>query len=400
MFNVAKKASSNRLSVFLLSIALASGLFAVGCGNDLNEEKNDNNPTENSNNNNNTPDDVEEGKTYPNITHKKSADGVTTTTVNSTSLDKWIYLQLSTSDETTVSDPKTANNWDLAFQRFSLLVNGGVSGASSVEIAHLNGAKFEDIKQAPAADYRTDVEGITDERGQNPGLAFLADDTWYNYDGATHLLSVRDRVYVIHATTGEYFKVQFLDYYDLAGTGGFVQFKWQKIDAPEGTETPVDPVDPVDPEVPTFQILTNTIDATSADTFVYVDVATNAEVVVADPATSAGWELAFQKTTVVVNGGVSGVGNVAIAHVDGVDFADVTEESATDFRTDETAAGAAFKADSNWYAYDMTTHTLSVRDRVYLVKNAGGNLFKVQLVSYYGQDNIAGHITLKSQQLK
>lgn len=381
MFNVTKKVTSRRFSLLLLFITLACSLFAVGCGNDLNEGKNDNNSTPGLNNKNNTD------KTYPNITHQKSTEGFTTTTVNSTSLDKWIYLKLSTGEQTTVSNPATDTNWDLAFQRFSILVNGGVSGPSNVEIAHLDNVNFKDITQAPVTDYRTDIEGIKDEQGQNPGLAFLAEDTWYDYDGAKHVLNIRDRVYIIHASTGKYFKLQFLDYYDQAGTGGFVKFNWQEIDAPNS-------------EASDFALLTNTIDVTSEDEFVYLDVATNAEVVVADPTTSEGWDLAFQKTTIHVNGGVSGIGNVAIAHVDGVPFKDVNEESATDFRTDQDTAGDAFKADNNWYSYDMTTHTLSVRDRVYLVQNTSGDLFKIQLESYYDENNTAGHITVKSQQLK
>ncbi len=389
MSNVTKSVTSHRFSLLLLIIALACGLFAVGCGNDLNEGKNENNPSQNPNNDENS----ENNDTYPNISHKKSADGYTTTTVNSSAADKWIYLQLSTGAETTVGDPPTATNWDLAFQRFSILVNGGVSGPSTVEISHLDNVPFQDITHAPAVAYRTDIEGVTDEQGQNPGLAFLAEDTWYDYDGMKHVLNIRDRVYIIHASTGEYYKLQFLDYYDKAGTGGFVQFNWQEIDAPEGTE-----------EDSKFPVLTNTIDVTNKEAVVYVDVATNAEVVVAAPETSDGWDISFQDHVVTVNGGVSGIGNVEIAHVDDVPFQDVNNESATNFRSDTDEAGAAFKVDGNWYTYDRTTHIMTPRNRVYLVKNTAGDLFKVQLVGYYENDEVklenGGHITIKTQKIK
>lgn len=401
MLNQIKK-SSSRSMFLLLSITLACGLFAAGCANDLDDSDKGNNSANNTSVNNSqpepdasTPDDSgNTEETYANVVHEKSAEGWTHTTIDSSDAEKWIYLQLSTGAQTDVSDPATATNWDLAFRRFSILVNGGVSGPSNVEIAHVEGVSFESITQVPAdTEFRTDVEGEPDERGQNPGLAFQIDETWYDYNGATHELTPRDRIYFIHASSGEYYKLQFLDYYDQAGTSGFVQFKWQEIDAPEDTETPEEPE--------AFPVLTSTFDASSAEEFIYVHLKTNEEVAVEDAAASEDWDIAFQKTTSLVNGGVSGPGNVAIAHVDEVDFDEVTKDSADNFRTDEEAAGEAFKADSNWYAYDMTTHTLSPRDRVYIVQSASGEFFKLQFLSYYNdaEPPAAGHITIKTQQL-
>jgi hypothetical protein len=113
--------------------------------------------------------------------------------------------------------------WDLGFLRFNV--------ATHVEVAVLEGVRFEDVAQAPADGYVVDAsDPETAMQETMPGYAF---DLWYDYDPTTHALSARDDVvYVVHTPEGNYFKVQMLDYYDEAGTSGYVSLRWAPVPAP------------------------------------------------------------------------------------------------------------------------------------------------------------------------
>ncbi len=79
--------------------------------------------------------------------------------------------------------------------------------------------------------YLSDAEDSEDE-GEDPDFAFLAPEPWYDYDQETHILTPKDQVYIVQSVSGDYFKLQILDYYDDAGTSGYLKFKWATIMAP------------------------------------------------------------------------------------------------------------------------------------------------------------------------
>jgi hypothetical protein len=57
-------------------------------------------------------------------------------------------------------------------------------------------------------------------------------DLWYDYDMDAHTLAARDVVYAVRSASGNYFKIQMLDYYNDAGTAGYVKFKVAPLAAP------------------------------------------------------------------------------------------------------------------------------------------------------------------------
>jgi hypothetical protein len=180
---------------------------AAGCAEELEPGSPDADPPE-------EPDDR--------VVHTDDGDGVTTTRVDATA-DGWLHLDLEGRRE--VGD---ADGWELAFQRFQIVVNGGVSGDGGVEVAIVEGGDFAAIERAPAGGYLTDAADGEDE-GSEPDLAFGG---WYDYDPATHVLTPRDQVYVLRSAEG-YWKLQLVDYYDDAGTSGFPTFRWAAVTAPE-----------------------------------------------------------------------------------------------------------------------------------------------------------------------
>jgi len=101
----------------------------------------------------------------------------------------------------------------------------------------------------------------------------------------------------------------------------------------------------------------------------------------ADPKASSGWDMAFEGYAITTNGGASGPGKSAcFGPLDGVAFVADTAPSVP-FLVADKAAGAFL----DWYAYEgAPSHALFSRYHVVGVKD-GDRLWKVQLLSYYGE---------------
>jgi len=163
------------------------------------------------------------------VSHQDKGDGTFVTTVDASSSEKWIGLDLDHRLEANAAEDR---QWDIAFQRFHIRVRGGASGMGNVAVAVLSDVNFAQVTQAPAEGYTTDaVDG--DDTNTEPDTAFeTAAEGWYLYNVATHKLSPRERVYVIRTDEGAFFKVQFLDYYDTAGTPAIFQVHWGSVQPP------------------------------------------------------------------------------------------------------------------------------------------------------------------------
>lgn len=200
----------------LMPLALA----AAGCAEDLRHDHGE-------------PDagttDVDGAPPPSHVTTTDHDDGTATTRIDATSSTEWVYLDLEGPTEVAAADP----DWDLAFQRFKIMIDGGVSGPGGMAIAVLPGADFAAMAAAPAADYITDAPD-GDDMDADPDLAFLQGDGWYSYDPQSHVLSPRDHVYVVRSVEGGYFKLKMTSFYDDAGTSGFPTFRWGAINPPAG----------------------------------------------------------------------------------------------------------------------------------------------------------------------
>lgn len=155
---------------------------------------------------------------------------VTTTRVDATSDSEWIYMDLESGAQVTQDAAQDGDAWDIAFQRFQIMVNGGVSGEGGVEVAVLESA-FDDVDEAPESGFITDAPDSDVDENDDPDLAFTAGDTgWYDYDLTTHTLSPRPFTYVVRTVERNVYKLAILDYYDDAGTSGFLTFEWAPLE--------------------------------------------------------------------------------------------------------------------------------------------------------------------------
>jgi len=137
---------------------------------------------------------------------------------------------------------------------------------------------------------------------------------------------------------------------------------------------------------------TVTVNATDAVSWVYLDLAELALVEPTDPATSADWDLGLQRFHYALDGGVSGRGQGELVVLDGASLLDVndaptdgwvTDQPDDPEDTDELPEYAFEAAEGGWYDYDSTTHVLSPKSRVYVVRGADGSPFALRILSYY-----------------
>lgn len=139
-----------------------------------------------------------------------------------------------------------------------------------------------------------------------------------------------------------------------------------------------------------------TVDASTA--FTYVDLAAGAVVPQASPSTATTWDIGFNGTSVVLNGGSNGPGGVtaiclcqnAGATSDRI-LAFTAEGQASPFESVSAAdipPNASWSADvfatSRWYRYNLAgDNRISPTFDVYLIRR-GASVYKIQLIDYYG----------------
>ncbi|MEO0814064.1 MAG: HmuY family protein, partial [Myxococcota bacterium] len=147
-------------------------------------------------------------------------EGSTVARVDASSSDEWVHVALSLEDARTAETlGDIPTEWDIAFQRFRIRVNGGASGSSGVEVATLVEEPFDELETAPSSGYGADEED-NDQDGDVESVFETANDGWYVYDFSVHTLTPRPIVYVVKTHDEQFFKLEFLSYYDDAGSSG------------------------------------------------------------------------------------------------------------------------------------------------------------------------------------
>ncbi|XXF75377.1 HmuY family protein [Myxococcaceae bacterium GXIMD 01537] len=342
--------ASSPLLTRLATALLVAGLCA--CGPDLQPDPGD--PP-----GNNT-------STDPNLTHVDQGGGVFTTTVDATSKTEWIGFDLDQRKQVSAAED---TKWDISFQRFQIRTRGGVNGSGGVQVSAMAGADFAQVAQAPAAGWTVDAND-GDDANTDADTGFLVGDGWYAYDAVTHKLTPRPIVYVVRTDEGAYFKVQIIAYYDAAGTPAMLQLRWAPVQAPGTGELQVD--------------------ASASDAWVYVQVGKGI-VQVAEPANSQEWDLAFKRTQVRTNGGASGPGLGGALITAHTDVAAVQHAPTVGYEPDAlipvqgppgSGSAPGNPVLNNWFDYDMTTHAVTPKARVFIVRTARGEYARLRITTY------------------
>lgn len=318
-----------------------------------------------------------------NFTHEAS-DGVITTVVDASHDSAWQHLDLDTG-------LSTESGWDLAFSRFRVRTNGGVSGSGGVQVAALDGQDFDALERAPETGWTVDVpDGEADDDSEPDNVFNNGENDWYTYELATHELAPRDVTYVVASSEARFYKLRFEAYYDDAGSPAIVRFRWAQVEPPmsalpdAGTgpsDGGVIMPDGGEEPLPDDAIV---VDASDATAWVYLDVE-DGVVTPTTPEADSGWDLALRRTEVRTNSGTSGPGLGGAKESD-LAFDDITEATTFGFVVDveESSRPGVDPTSLNptlgrWYDYNPGTHSVMPGDRSYLVRTADGGYAKLRV---------------------
>ena len=143
---------------------------------------------------------------------------------------------------------------------------------------------------------------------------------------------------------------------------------------------------------------TVTIDATSREAWTFFSFAAGKPVEIEDHRSSTDWDLGFQRTKVIVNGGVSGPGAGSALVLDGVQFEEVVEAPEGDYVPDTDQIATIARGDG-WYTYTgPPNHWILPNDRVYVLQTAVGLFAKLRVIGYYTDNDAkegSGNITIE-----
>jgi hypothetical protein len=303
------------------------------------------------------------------------------------------------------ADAATSTDWDIAFKRSLVKLNGGLAGPKGVagyfagnntEAYGPDGSDADDkpdpllpwFQAATADSERPDFEAVTD--AQIPAdTEFKTDklvpaikgdgtnDGWWFYHGAPTfaVTAVATNWWVIKSSAGDsYARLHVADLVrdSTAGVRRFtVEWYYQGTADTEFGAT----------------LQTRVVEVPLDGGAKYVDFDTPADD--ADPANVPNWDFKIEydgtarEYRMTLNGGVSGTGKAAA-------YGPVTDPDTYTSGTDSTvvthyqsdSAGGIF-VDSSWYAYNLAGgHKLWPNFRVYLIKS-GTDVYKLQILSYY-----------------
>ncbi len=128
---------------------------------------------------------------------------------------------------------------------------------------------------------------------------------------------------------------------------------------------------------------TLTVDATDRESWVYVNLLEGGIVDIKDAATSLEWDLGFQRTAVITNGGNSGPGDAEVLVVEDFDFEDILEAPEGEYISDTEQIATIARGDG-WYTYTgPPNHWILPNARVYILRTAIGDYAKLRFMGYY-----------------
>ncbi len=165
-----------------------------------------------------------EGRVGPHTVSEPREGGGQQTTIDASDEILWVYFDLETGTELEIEDPAEDLRWDLAFRRFHIATNGGVSGRAGSEVA-LVPQPFDEVTGIPDTGFVVD-EADGDDDNEDPDYAFR---DWYDYNFMTHVLTPQTQTYVVVTGAGNAFKVALEHYYDEAGTSGHPTVAWAAL---------------------------------------------------------------------------------------------------------------------------------------------------------------------------
>ena len=256
--------------------------------------------------------------------------------------------------------------WDFKFHIVGdfftpeVALNSGSSGSMGVQAANLGVVNFE---SAAVPDSGFQMDGDT---------AAVIGAGWFTYDFAVNRVYSNDEVYIIKGWNYKTIKLMFFEYHHSS-------FHFQySILADDGSTWGATMIDSLSP---------------TADTPIFYNFSTGTE-----STTDPDWDIAF--ATVLVDAGLAGFipsPGARLNSVSGVEVAVVVDSSFE--KITSVPADADFNSDSGeilalgdriLYYTGAPDHLVIGNGEIYLIKTVGGDVYKLQIDSYYRDPDIPG----------
>ena len=154
------------------------------------------------------------------------------------------------------------------------------------------------------------------------------------------------------------------------------------------------PVSVVDPQEVGEQLVgpsVFTVDG-RVDDFTYFDFSSGSVVESPGP---LGWDLAFQRFTILANGGPNFAGQGGILDLGITSLDSVTTVPTNGYEVNSSGRDVSNAATARWYEYSWTSHVLSPKLNVFAVRTADSRYAVFQILSYYCPAAQAGCTTIR-----
>lgn len=146
-------------------------------------------------------------------------------------------------------------------------------------------------------------------------------------------------------------------------------------------------------------VISTIVDATDTERWQRLDLDTG-------EADTNGWDLTFRRFAILSNGGISGGGGVQLATLPGEAFETLTRAPGPegnwsvdepDGDDEDTISDNVF---SEWYEYALSDHTLTPKQKTFLVRSTEDRFYKLRILDYYDAAGTSGVLTFEWKELE
>jgi hypothetical protein len=135
-----------------------------------------------------------------------------------------------------------------------------------------------------------------------------------------------------------------------------------------------------------------TVDASDASRWTFFSFADGS---VVDAPGPLGWDLAFRRFQVIVNGGRGFAGSGGAADLGAMSFDSLSALPADGYVVTVARSDSVNAALHRWYEYSFTSHLLTPKPHVYAIRTVDGRYAKVQFAGYYCPGAMPGCVTFR-----
>lgn len=299
--------------------------------------------------------------------------------VDASSDSSFVYFSFATQETVSITDDEAVSNdeWDIAFMRYHVILNGGISGDKGVV-----GVDLAEVDSPDSTDFDavTDTSDVTDDDWVEDEIDLVVDE-WYDYNYQTHEFDLNNNVYIIKDAEEKYVKFQVIGIENYGSPPDMGTVTCRFVYAADGNDVSGTP---------------DTVALDIGSGTGYVDFSAGAEVTPSDPTTSTDWDIAITEYEIHLNCSTWGAGNAsAYPAYDDTDL--ISDPTDFDGLTDAPTQSQGYFSDTfasaltDWWDYE--SHRLPSKDHVYLIK-VDDTIYKLQIYSYYHPDTEdSGNIT-------